>query len=713
VATGQARSRVADSTSFNLESLAVLGPTQDEVAVRESHLEPRVPATSAWGRRLTDGGARSADSNLFEHLPVATLLIEAGPAGELVIRDANRNLRALIGRKRADLAGVPLGEVISGHAALDAIRASTARYTEEPDSIVAQCLHRCGEPVSVTISVASVPSGSEPCEDPGLLEPAVSARSWRTALLAVHAHGHAHAEAAERALRESEKRLQDMADNVTALMYLKRLDGRYVFINRHYERVLGIKRELAMGKTDFDLWPPPIASIYRADDRVVQESRSAMEFEEPIYSAHGGWGMWLSLKFPIFDPDGSLYGVGGISTDISERNRAAVAVREARDEAERANRAKSDFLSRMSHELRTPLNSILGFGQLLQLETLEPAAGDSVDRIMGAGRHLLALINEVLEISRIEAGEQRFAVEKVDVCDLVTDAMELVRPLATERRVELARDFHGGLYTYVLADYQRLKQVLLNLLMNAVKYNRPDGLVTVSVGTSKDRSRIRIMDTGLGMDHADVERIFLPFERLAPSPDQPDEGTGLGLALARSMIGLMGGMLGVERTVKGRGSVFYVELPTTSAPLADEEVVEDPPPDPQGQDLDLSNARILYVEDNQTNLELVRRVLERVGGPGLITAVQGELGVELAGAHLPDLVLLDLHLPDIDGEEVLARLRRNPHTRDIPVVVLSADAIPAQEQRLMRAGANGYLTKPFDIPHFLSVLGGALHGDAA
>ncbi|MFI6353592.1 ATP-binding protein [Streptomyces sp. NPDC050743] len=679
--------------------------------MREIHLPPSPGAIGEPVARSGHAAGAPSDAVLFEHLPAAMARVDAGPAGELVIRDANRALRALVGRDRDDLAGASLEVLVPDQSALDAIRAATARYCEEPESVPAQC-HRAGQdPVAVTIAVTTLPGSPRPGTEAGT---AVLAGSWRTALLAVHAHGQAHAQAAERALRESEKRLQEMADNVTALMYLKRLDGRYVFINRHYERVLGIRRESAIGKTDFDLWPSPIASIYRSDDRVVQNSGNPMEFEEPIPSAHDGWGMWLSLKFPIFDADGSLYGVGGISTDISERNRAEAAVREARDEAERANRAKSDFLSRMSHELRTPLNSILGFGQLLQLESLAPPAGDSVDRIMSAGRHLLAVINEILEISSIEAGKQRFAIATVHICDPVNEAMELVRPLAAERQVELARDFHGGLFTFVLADYQRLKQVLLNLLMNAVKYNRPGGLVTVSVATSADRARIRIMDTGLGMDPGDIERIFLPFERLAPNPDQPEEGTGLGLALARSMIGLMGGTLGVERTVKGRGSVFYVELPTTSQPRPDAggAVQAGPPADRPGPELDLNTAQILYVEDNQANLELIRRILERVGRPRLIHAVQGELGVQLASAHLPDLILLDLHLPDIDGEDVLARLRSDPRTCRIPVVVLSADAIPAQQQRLMRAGAAGYVTKPFDIPDFLRIIGSILTREA-
>ena len=241
-----------------------------------------------------------------------------------------------------------------------------------------------------------------------------------------------HRRQMERALRESEQRVQDLVDNVDALIYIKSADGRYLLINRHFEETFGIRRDDPVVKTNYDIVSPETAAVYTANDRRVIEAGIPIHFEEP--KSAGDSGTWLSLKFPLFDEDGHPYAVAGISTDITERKTAEAAVRQAKDEAERANRAKSDFLSRMSHELRTPLNSILGFGQLLQLEPLPAGATDSVDRIVNAGRHLLALINEVLEISRIEAGRQPLQVEPVHCCGPLTEALDLVRPLAAGAR---------------------------------------------------------------------------------------------------------------------------------------------------------------------------------------------------------------------------------------------------------------------------------------
>ena len=307
-----------------------------------------------------------------------------------------------------------------------------------------------------------------------------------------------------------------------------------------------------MVKTNYDIVSPETAAVYTANDRRVIEAGIPIHFEEP--KSAGDSGTWLSLKFPLFDEDGQPYAVAGISTDITERKTAEAAVRQAKDEAERANRAKSDFLSRMSHELRTPLNSILGFGQLLQLEPLPAGATDSVDRIVNAGRHLLALINEVLEISRIEAGRQPLAGRAGALLRTAAPRRSTScarwRPDATSRSSRISTP---GLYEFVLADYQRLKQVLLNVLTNAVKYNRPGGTVRIVLQVLPDRRlRYRFADTGRGIAPEDLERAFLPFERLdADSTDA--EGTGLGLALSKGLIDAMGGAIGVERSVTGRG----------------------------------------------------------------------------------------------------------------------------------------------------------------
>jgi PAS domain S-box-containing protein len=614
----------------------------------------------------------------FAKQPTATAVLDLSDLSELVVCAANEAFCALTGRSAAELAGMPASRLIVGPEKLAAVLGACGetRRTE------AWCVDAGGRHVPVLIDAVTseeLPSRS-----------------------IVQLHEQRHGVDSELAVRSSEKRLQEIADNVTALIYIKRTDGRYMFVNRHYESIIGADRDDIQGKTDVDLWPGEIADAYRSADRQVLAARQPMEFEEPI-PAEGGWGMWLSLKFPLFDADGTLYGVGGISTDISDRNRAEAAIREARDEAERANRAKSEFLSRMSHELRTPLNSILGFGQLLQLEQLPPRAAEEIDRIVSAGRHLLALINEVLDIVRIEAGVQALSVEPVHACDPIEEAFDLVRPLAASRGVELARDLHTALYRYVRADYQRLKQVLLNVLMNAVKYNRPDGIVTVYSELHGGNLRILVADTGIGIDPGDIDKVFLPFERL-DAGQHDAEGTGLGLALSKSLIESMGGRIGVERSVVGRGTVFFVDLPLTGPPDAQPPPAGPPAGAPERPQVDLSGLTVLYIEDNLDNFEVVRRILARAGEPALMPAIQGHLGVELATLHGPDLILLDLHLPDIEGEDVLRQLHADARTRGVPVVVLSADATPAQRDRMMALGACSYVTKPIEINSFLGAL---------
>ncbi|HEX2086359.1 MAG TPA: ATP-binding protein, partial [Solirubrobacteraceae bacterium] len=329
----------------------------------------------------------------------------------------------------------------------------------------------------------------------------------------------------------------------------------------------------------------------------------------------------------------------------------------ARREAELANEAKSEFLSRMSHELRTPLNSIIGFAQLLEMDGLDEATHDSVVRIRTGGEHLLALINEVLDLARVESGALGVSIEPVEASPLAAEAIELVRPLAERREIALTLSGGDGRWC-VLADQQRLRQVLLNLLSNAIKYNRDGGEVRVVLEHDAERATLAVHDTGPGLSADEVARAFVPFERLDALHGDV-EGTGLGLPLTKRMVDAMRGTLTVD-SAPGRGSVFSVELPLA----ASEEPAGAPSPPPAAARVAASDvaATVLYIEDNSANVRLVERILARRPGIRLLTAMQGRRGIELAREHDPHVVLLDLHLPDMHGTDVLAELKRGPRT---------------------------------------------------
>jgi signal transduction histidine kinase len=378
----------------------------------------------------------------------------------------------------------------------------------------------------------------------------------------------------------------------------------------------------------------------------------------------------------------------------------------AREEADRANRAKSEFLSRMSHELRTPLNAILGFGQLMEMEERAPDDADNVEQILWAGRHLLELINEVLDISAIESGRLTMALEPVAVAAALHEAIAMVRPLAADASVtlkELVCD------RYILADRDRLNQVFINLLSNAIKYNREGGAVTLEAEESSPGTlRVTVRDTGFGFQPEAAEKVFVPFERLRAG-ESGIEGIGLGLAISKRLIELMGGAIGVK-SVMGEGTAFFVELPLAATPVARRR--EQDLPGKRGREVIQTRGTLLYIEDNVSNVRLIERVLSaQRPAIKLLTANDGASGLAAAMEHKPDLVLLDLHLPDLSGDQVLERLSANPRTSLIPVVMVSADATAAQIDRLLAAGADHYLTKPLDIRKCLSVIDEVLAGN--
>ena len=380
-------------------------------------------------------------------------------------------------------------------------------------------------------------------------------------------------------------------------------------------------------------------------------------------------------------------------------------LRDARGAAERASGAKSEFLSRMSHELRTPLNSILGFAQLLQMDELPEEQSAAVAHILRAGRHLLDLIDEVLDIARIESGHLELMMTAVAVPDVVNDAVELTRLMAEGADVSVRVAIDRESSVRVRADRQRLLQVLLNLLSNAVKYNHPGGHVDITCHQSAPgRVRLVVADSGRGIRPEDVDRVFTPFDRLG-AEQSAVEGTGVGLALSQQLVQRMDGRIGFESN-PDVGSLFFVELSTASG---SPEVRPD-----SGLALgwsdgltavdDRGSFRVLLIEDDVANLNLVERVLARRPGVELVSAMGGALGIELAGDRRPDLILLDLHLSDMPGTAVLDALGADPATAAIPVVVVGSDAAAQEVRRLLGRGVVGFLTKPFDVRALLSLV---------
>jgi signal transduction histidine kinase/CheY-like chemotaxis protein len=377
------------------------------------------------------------------------------------------------------------------------------------------------------------------------------------------------------------------------------------------------------------------------------------------------------------------------------------------------NDAQKQFLSRVSHELRSPLNTILGFGELLSFSDITAEHRQWMSMMLRAAHQLLQLLDEVLDISRIEANQLSLSIEAVAVQDVIADALELIRPLALSRGVHLSPPPGPQASQYAAADLERLRQVLLNLLSNAIKYNYPAGKVTVTVDNRPgDRIRISVADTGRGIPEDQLGKLFVPFERL-DAAQAGIEGTGLGLALSRQLIQTMGGTTGVAST-DGQGSIFWIELPAAE-PIAVTQAAIGHDPIVASHTYPAAKT-VLYVEDMVENLRLVEQVLRQRPSITLIPAMLAGVALDLARQHHPDLILLDLHLPDMPGQDVMHQLRADPATRDIPIIILSADATQSQVVKLLAGGANDYLTKPIRVRDLLQtfdqILGQPLPGPA-
>jgi PAS domain S-box-containing protein len=480
--------------------------------------------------------------------------------------------------------------------------------------------------------------------------------------------------------------------------------------------------EMLTGRTRDELIGAPFKGCFtepqRAEEaitRVLRESK--VTNYELTALARDGRETVVSFNATTFhDRDRKLQGVFAAARDVTERKHFEHALQEtnvelhaARESAEKANRAKSEFLSSMSHELRTPLNAVLGFAQLMASEVPPPGERQqrSIDQILKGGWYLLRLINEILDLSMIEAGKVTMSQESMSINDVLQDCKGMIEPQASRRGITLTFPDLDNVF-YVHADRTRIKQVMINLLSNAIKYNGVGGAVIVQCAESSEhRVRVSVRDTGAGLSADQLAQLFQPFNRLGQH-DGVEEGTGIGLVVTRQLVELMGGRIGVESVV-GAGTVFWVEFAASAPPALalgniDELSLERQVTPRESGD----QPTLLYVEDNPANLALVEQLIARRGDLKLLTAIDGHLGIELARAYLPDVILLDINLPGISGYGALKRLREDPATAHIPVLALSANAVPRDIEKGLEAGFFRYLTKPIRVHEFMNALDVAL-----
>ncbi len=472
--------------------------------------------------------------------------------------------------------------------------------------------------------------------------------------------------------------------------------GRIRVVNPAFCRLLGYAREeiLSMSIPDFEA----LEDHEKVAEHLEKIDKTGHDVFDTKHRCKNGEIKDVEISANIVELAGEKMFYAFVR-DISARVENERELIAARDEAQRANYAKSEFLSRMSHELRTPMNAILGFSQILRLQELTSSQMDFIDEIITAANHLLVLIDELLDLSRIEAGNMALAIEAVDVKNVLQQAVKIIQPIITEREIELRSECQQSML--MLADRTRLLQIFVNLLSNAAKYNKPQGKIRIEcLSVDEYMLRVCITDTGIGIATDNIDKLFQSFERLGAEKAGID-GTGVGLALSQQLAQLMGGNLGVSST-QGEGSTFWCDMPlaryTNQARPGEQTASENPQPRVKDKQM------VLYIEDNPANLRVVESLFQYHSNLYLLTANNGTSGLEQAQQYQPDVILLDINLPDINGFNVLSRLRENNSTRLIPVVALSADAMPLDIERGMKAGFTDYLTKPIKLDLLMQTL---------
>ncbi|MGB0721492.1 MAG: ATP-binding protein [Gammaproteobacteria bacterium] len=483
---------------------------------------------------------------------------------------------------------------------------------------------------------------------------------------------------------ERDAQIHGIVDHLPIGLALYDSSGKRLLSNRQHERW---SDEMAMALESVVLDDEKRRSIARGE---------ALTWDHEHTDSAAAARHFLSSFFPV-TAGGTLFGIA--TTEVTDQALLRAELVAAKELAEHSSAAKTQFLSSMSHELRTPLNALIGFTELMRMGTSPDEQVEYLNLMDKAGRHLLTLVNEVLDLAHVESGRLALSIEDLGL-DLVLDEAEaLTRPLAASYSIELSIE-RPGTELAVRADYTRLKQILLNLISNAIKYNRPGGKARLTIEHEADRVRLKVHDTGKGITPDQQEKLFTPFERLGAERSSI-EGTGIGLTFSRRVAEAMEGRVDFEST-PGEGSCFWIELPRSHArrPRTGHDVTGTF----DAAALNGHRGRILYVEDNPANMQLVQSIIQKYTPFELIAAPEPISGLELAKAHQPGLILLDINLPTLDGYDVLKRLRDDPRTRDIPVVAISANAMEADIHRGLEAGFNEYLPKPIRVKTLLQAI---------
>jgi PAS domain S-box-containing protein len=502
--------------------------------------------------------------------------------------------------------------------------------------------------------------------------------------------------------------------NIDALMTTDPA-GIITDVNKQMEALTGCTRDELIGAPFKNYFTDPERA--EAAIKLVLREKKLTNYELTACARDGKTTVVSYNATTFYDRDRKLQGVFAAARDVTERihldhalQEQNVELKRARATAEKANLAKSDFLSSMSHELRSPLNAILGFAQLISSDSPPPTPAQtaSIDQILHAGWYLLELINEILDLAQIESGRLALSLEPTSLSEVMFECQAMIEPQGQKRGIKMTFPLFD-MPCFVDADRTRLKQILINLLSNAIKYNRANGTVVVDAecdNRAPERVRVSVRDSGAGLQAEMVSQLFQPFNRLGQERGG-EEGTGIGLVMSKRLVELMGGEIGVESTV-GLGSVFWFELNAATAPTLPAEGPVPPAHSQAEVERGALLRTLLYVEDNPANLKLVEQLIKRRADMRLLTATDGNLGIQLARMHQPELILMDINLPGISGIEVLRILRQDPATAHIPVVALSANAMPRDIEKGLQAGFFRYLTKPIKVGEFMQTLDTAL-----